>query len=168
MHKAVFFLLVVALSPAATPQSLPAPFGTPPVLPSTSAPYRHGYYLFLSDPPVACEQCYVPLLLTVAPLEDIAKEAAGQDCDLITTYERDSIYTMNGIVHVAASDVVPAPRTIRIRKRNYRYQEITAAEIVHLFEHPLGTIPVSRVMFFSDLPWGPPMEHLIAAFRAVK
>jgi len=130
--------------------------------------YRHGYYLFLADPPVACEACYVPLLLTAGPLEEIAKSSGGRDADLITTYERDSIFQMNGIVHVAPADIEAAPRTVRVRNRNYRYQEITAAEILHLLEHPHGTIPISRPMLHSDLPPGPGLDALIAAFRAVK
>ena len=135
--------------------------------PRAAAPYRHGYYLFLSDAPIGCEQCYVPLLLTVAPLEELARAAGGQDADLITTYERDSIFQMNGIVHVAPSDVEAAPRTIRVRKRNYRYQEISAAEILHLLEHPEGTIPISRPYLHSQLPAGPGLEELKAGFRAL-
>jgi len=130
--------------------------------------YRHAYYLFLADPPHACEACYVPLLLTIAPLEDAAKNPGGQEGDLITTYERDSIYQLNGMVHVASRDVEAAPRTVRVRERNYRYQEITAAEVLRLFENPEGTIPVSRPFLHSDLPPGPSIERLIADFRAVK
>jgi len=159
MRKLILPFLVLAFSVVAAPQDR---------LPAAPAPYRHGYYLFLSDPPIACEQCYVPLLLTAAPLEEIAKDPPGQDCDLITTYERDSIFQMNGIVHVTSRDVEAAPRTIRLRKRNYRYQEITTAEILHLLEHPLGTIPVSRPFLHSDLPPGPSPDALIAGFRAVK
>jgi hypothetical protein len=131
-------------------------------------PYRHAYYLFLADPPVACEACYVPLLLTVAPLEEVVKDPAGQDCVWITTYERDSIWQVNGIVHVASGDIAAAPRTVRVRKRNYRYQEIAATEVLKLFENPLGTIPISRPMLHSDLPPGPSLEDLKAAFRPVK
>jgi len=159
MHRGISLLIAFALAAAAAvPQDR---------LPSL-APYRHGYYLFLADLPVACEACYVPLLLTVAPLEEIAKTSGGQEADLITTYERDSIFQMNGIVHVAPSDVDAAPRTIRVRKRNYRYQEITAAEILRLLQHPNGTIPVSRPMLHSELAPGPGLDALIAAFRAVK
>jgi hypothetical protein len=136
---------------------------------SNSVPaYRHAYYLFLADPPNGCEACYVPLLVTSAPLEEAAKDRVGQDCGLITTYERDSIFQFNGIVHVAPRDVEAAPRTIRIRKRNYRFQEITAAEILRLLENPLGTIPISRPFLKSELPQGPSLEKLIADFRAVK
>jgi hypothetical protein len=130
--------------------------------------WRHAYYLFLSDPPVACELCYVPLLITAAPLEETAKEPAGADCDLITTYERDVIFQHNGIVHIAPGDLQAAPRTIRVRKRNYRYQEISAAEVLKLLENPNGSIPVSRPVLRSDLPSGPSLEELKAAFRAVK
>jgi len=159
MHRGISLLIAFALAAAAAvPQDR---------LPSL-APYRHGYYLFLADLPVACEACYVPLLLTAEPLEEIAKTSGGQDADLITTYERDSIFQINGIVHVAPSDVDAAPRTIRVRKRNYRYQEITAAEILRLLQHPNGTIPVSRPMLHSELAPGPGLDALIAAFRAVK
>jgi hypothetical protein len=132
------------------------------------AAYRHGYYLFLSDTPEGCEACYVPLLISVDILEETAKHAADQDCVLITTYERDSIWQINGLVQVKPSDIAAAPRTIRLRNRHYRYQEITAGEILHLFEHPLGTIPISRPRLRSDLPPGPSLDELTAAFRTVK
>ena len=158
MHRGIpLFIAFVLAAAAAVPQDR---------LPSL-APYRHGYYLFLADLPVACEACYVPLLLTAEPLEEIAKSPGGEDADLITTYERDSIFQMNGIVHVAPAEIEAAPRTILVRKRNYRYQEITAAEILRLLQHPHGTIPVSRPMLHSDLPPGPSLEALIAAFRTV-
>lgn len=164
------FSLLLALSSAAVaaPQNNPFTMRPPLELPSAPSPYRHAYYLFLSDLPIACEQCYVPLLLTVVPLEEIAKDPAGQDGDLITTYERDSIYQFGRIVHVPPADIVAAPRTIRVHKRNYRYQEITAAEVLHLLEHPMGTIPVSRTNFVSELPAGPRIDDLITGFRAVK
>ena len=169
MRRLVPACIAFALSAAvAAPQNPPSLFAPPAIMRVAASPFRHAYYLFLSDPPVACEQCYVPLLLTIAPLEEVAKDSAGQDCDLITTYERDSVYVMNGIVRVAASDIAAAPRTIRVRKRNYRYQEITGAEVLHLFENPMGTIPVSRTFFRSDLPPGPALDALIAGFRSAK
>ena len=130
--------------------------------------YHYAYYLFLADPPVACEACYVPLLITAAPLEETAKNPPGQDCVLITTYERDSIWQVNGIVRVASDDIVPAPRTVRVRKRNYRYQEIGAPEVLKLLENPMDAIPISRSLLHSDLPPGPGLEDLKAAFRGVK
>jgi hypothetical protein len=136
--------------------------------PSAVPAYRHGYYIFLSDPPVACEACYVPLLITAETLEETAKHAPGQECVLVTTYERDSIYQLNGIVRVAPRDFDAGPRTVRVRKRNYRYQEITAAELLRLLENPQGTIPISRPFLYSELPPGPSVQTLIADFRAVK
>jgi hypothetical protein len=135
--------------------------------------WSHAYYLFLSDPPAGCEACYVPLLITAAPLEEIAtpslnqaaSRSASQDCVLVTTYERDSIWQLNGMVSVAAGDVQAAPRAIRVRGRNYRYQEVGAAEVVKLLKNPRGTIPISRPLLHSDLPPGPSPEVLIAAFE---
>jgi hypothetical protein len=117
---------------------------------------------------VGCEACYIPLLVSVAPLEETAKNPAGQDCVLITTYERDSIWQVNGIVHLASGDIVVAPRTVRVRKRNYRYQEVNPAEVLKLLENPMGTIPISRPFLHSDLPPGPSIEQLIAAFRSLR
>ncbi|HKO04308.1 MAG TPA: hypothetical protein VJW51_06150 [Candidatus Acidoferrales bacterium] len=158
------FLTVLALSLALSAAATSAPQNRT----NAASDYRHAYYLFLADPPNACEACYVPLLLSVAPLEEIANDPAGRDCDLITTYERDSIFQLNGIVHVAPRDVQPAPRTIRVRSRSYRYQEITAAEVLRLLENPQGTLPVSRPFLPSELPPGPSVDKLIAGFRAAK
>jgi len=128
--------------------------------------WRHGYYLFLADPPAGCEACYVPLLITAAPLEEAAKGSAALDGVLVTTYERDSIYQSNGMVKVPTADIQPAPRMVRVRNRSYRYQEIGAREVLRLMENPMGTIPISRPFLRSDLPPGPSLEELIAAFRA--
>jgi len=136
--------------------------------PAAAPSYGHAYYLFLADEPVACEACYVPLLITVTPLEETAKNPAGQDCMLITTYERDSIFQMNGIVRVTKGDVQAAPRMVRVRKRSYRYQGITASEVLKLLENPQGTIPISRTTLHFDLASGPSLENLKAAFRAAK
>ena len=137
---------------------------------SAATGWRHAYYLFLSDTPVGCEACYVPLLITVAPIEETAKDSAGagQDCVLITTYERDSIFQVNGMVNIARGDVDAGPRSVRVRRRNYRYQEISGAEVLRLLEHPLGTLPVSRPILHSDLPPAPGLQMLIAAFRALQ
>jgi hypothetical protein len=158
-----YLLTLLALSAVFSASAGSAPQDRPGAVPV----YRHAYYLFLADAPNACEACYVPLLLTSAPLEETAKNPVGQDCDLITTYERDSIFQFNGIVHVAPGDIAAPPRTIRVRNRNYRYQEITAAEVLRLLENPQGTIPVSRPFLHSDLPPGPSVESLIADFRAL-
>ena len=130
--------------------------------------FRHGYFLFLAEPPVACEACYVPMLLTVDSIEDIARRAGGQDAVLITTYERDSIFQVDGMVHITPGDIQSPPRILRVRKRSYRYQEIAPSEVLRLLEHPQGTIPISRPMLHSDLPPAPSLEQLSADFRAVK
>lgn len=158
------FLPLLALSAVLSASERSAPLDRP----NSGPAYRHAYYLFLADPPNGCEACYVPLLVTSATLEDGAKNPGGQDCDLITTYERDSIFQFNGIVHVAPGDIAAPPRSIRVRSRNYRYQEINAAEVLRLLESPQGTIPVSRPFLHSDLPPGPSLVALIAAFRAVQ
>lgn len=132
-----------------------------------AAPWSHAYYLFLSDPPIACEACYVPLLITSVPLESIGKDAPS-DCVLITTYERDSIWQINGMVSVAAADLEVAPRIVRVRQRHYRYQEVAPAEVLKLLERPEGTIPISRPMLHSDLPPGPSLDELKAVFSAFK
>jgi hypothetical protein len=133
-----------------------------------SPAYRHGYYLFLADTPVACEACYVPLLVTTGTLEEVAKRPEGESCVLITTYERDSIWQIKGMVQVKPAEIQAAPRIVRVRNRSYRYQEITAAEILHLLENPSGTIPISRILPYSDLTPGPSREQLIADFRATR
>ena len=157
-------LPVIALAFGLSGAAIAAPQGRP--APAPAAPYRHAYYLFLAEAPNGCEACYVPLLLSAAPLEEIAKDSAGQDCDLITTYERDSIFQLNGIVRIEPRDVQAPPRMIRVRERSYRYQEIAGAEVLRLLEHPVGAIPISRPFLHSDLPPGPSVEALIAAFRA--
>src|ERR1700739_4295091 len=102
---------------------------------AAGAVWNHAYYLFLSDPPVACEACYVPLLITSISLESIGKDSPA-DCVLITTYERDSIWQVNGMVRMVVADVEAAPRIVRVRQRRYRYQEVTPAEVVKLLERP--------------------------------
>lgn len=136
--------------------------------PETSPAYRHGYYLFLADAPVACEACYVPLLLTSDSLEVAATRPESQSCVLITTYERDSIWQLNGVIQVKPAEIQSAPRIVRVRTRSYRYQEINAAEILHLLGNPMGTIPISRIFLHSDLPPGLTREQLIADFRALR
>ena len=40
---------------------------------------------------------------------------------MTTTYERDSIWSSEKNVRLAAADVVPAGRTVRLRNTRYRY-----------------------------------------------
>jgi hypothetical protein len=149
-----------------------------PVLGKSQAPkvseggriaYRHAYYLFLSDTPHGCEECYIPLLVSSEPLQQIASAPAEKTrCVLITTYERDSIWHEDGLVVVAAGDVEAAPRMIELRGRKYRYQEINADEALKLFMKPMGTIPISRPMLPGAEVPGPTLDDLIADFRSVK
>jgi hypothetical protein len=127
--------------------------------------YRHAYYLFLSGTPNGCEDCYVPLLVTTEPLEQSAKATEKEACVLITTYERDSIWHNEGIVLVAPGDIEVAPRIVHLRGRQYRYQEISSAEALKLFEDPMGTIPISRPLLPKAGSPGPTLEDLISAFR---
>jgi hypothetical protein len=126
--------------------------------------YKHAYYLFLSGTPVGCEDCYVPLLITKEPLEQMAQDKASADCALITTYERDSIWHNEGLVSVAPTDIEKPPRILHVRGRRYRYQEISSTEAVRLLQNPLGTIPISRPMLPPGSP-GPSAEALALALR---
>ena len=124
---------------------------------------RHAYYLFLASAPQSCEDCYVPLLIVPQTLEDVA--ASGRDATvvLITTYERDSIWTVERGVSLEAAEVVARERIVRLRGRRYRYQEVAAAEVLRLLENPRGTAPIHRVL---PVPDKASLEDLIAAFRA--
>lgn len=131
---------------------------------SSSAPdkhtaYKHAYYLFLSGTPLGCEDCYVPLLITTESLEEIASEKTKADCALITTYERDSMWHNEGVVSIAPTDIEKSPRTLHLRGRRYRYQEISSAEALRLLQSPLGTIPISRPLSPPGSP-GPSIEAL--------
>jgi len=128
-------------------------------------PFRHAYYLFLSGTPSGCEDCYVPLLITAAPLEKAAKAPTKAACALVITYERDSIWHNDGMVSVAPEEIEASPRIIHLRGRKYRYQEISSAEALRLFEHPQGTIPVSRPVLPQAASPGPSLEDLASAFR---
>jgi hypothetical protein len=132
------------------------------------SPYRHGYYLFLVGQSHGCEDCYIPLLITRKSLEEMKSSASPEDCVLITTYERDSIWHNEGLLRLAQSDIHAAERKVSARNRTFRYQEISANEILKLLENPLGTIPISRTFVHSDLPAGPDLKELIADFRPLK
>jgi hypothetical protein len=138
----------------------------PDVSGATSSPapakhtiYKHAYYLFIAGTPVGCEDCYVPLLITTESLEEIAHEKTKADCALITTYERDSIWHNEGLVSIAPTDIEKSPRTLRLRGRRYRYQEISSAEALRLLQNPLGAIPISRPLLPPG-SLGPSIEAL--------
>src|SRR5256885_14584009 len=90
-----------------------------------------AYYLFLASAPEGCEDCYVPLLVLPRDITAV----------LITTYERDSIWKVERGVRLAAADVSPPERIVRLRGRRYRYQEIAPADVLRLLEKPEGTLP---------------------------
>jgi len=121
-----------------------------------------AYYLFLAGAAQGCEDCYVPLLLVPQTLENVAASGRDPTIVLITTYERDSIWTIERGVSLAAADVSAGERILRLRGRRYRFQEIAPGEVRRLLEKPDGTIPVHRV---TPIPDRKSLEDLIAAFR---
>jgi hypothetical protein len=130
--------------------------------------YRHGYYLFLAGTPSGCEDCYVPLLLTRKTIEDLKESPTTEDCILITTYERDSIWHYDGLLRIAQSEINGAERKVRIFNKTYRYQEIAPPEVLRLLQNPSGKISISRVYLQAKLPAGPELKQLIADFQALK
>ena len=124
--------------------------------------FPHAYYLFLADAPPGCEDCYVPLLITRATLEEVASSASDSPAVLITTYERDSIWKVERGILLLAADVSARERRLRLRGRPYRYQEIPPAEVLRLLEKPECTIPIHRLVSVPDRK---SLEDLIAAFR---
>ena len=122
----------------------------------------HAYYLFLAGAPQNCEDCYVPLLITRQPLDEVASSARDNTVVLINTYERDSIWRVERGVPLAPADLSAGERMVRLRGRRYRYQEIAPAEVLRLLEKPEGTIPIHRVV---PLPDKKALDDLVAAFR---
>jgi hypothetical protein len=160
LTRGPLFLLVILLSSIISGVS----GATSPSAGSERLTYRHAYYLFLSGPPVGCEDCYVPLLITTESLEQIAQNKTKAECALITTYERDSIWHNEGLVSVGPTDVEKPPRILHLRGRRYRYQEISSAEALRLLQNPLGTIPISRPQLPSGTS-GPSLEAIALALR---
>jgi hypothetical protein len=135
-----------------------------PALAGDAGGAPHAYYLFLAGAPQSCDDCYVPLLITQRSLEDVS--SSGRDgAVLITTYERDSIWTVERGVSLAAADVSTGERVVRLRGRRYRYQEVTPAEVLRLLEKPAGTIPIHRT---APIPDKRSLEDLAGAFRGRK
>jgi hypothetical protein len=148
--------------------SIPGTTGALPPRAGDHPTYRHAYYLFLAGTLSGCEDCYVPLLITAEPLEQVARAKRSEACVLIITYERDSIWHDDGIVSVEARDIEAAPRIVHLRSRKYRYQEIRSSEVLRLLENPMGTIPISRLRLPYVGPPGPTLEDLISAFGDTK
>jgi hypothetical protein len=134
--------------------------------PSAPPAYRHAYYLFLAQPSESCEACYVPLLLTSMRLDDRAQNTRFEAC-VVTTYERDSISRIERAVPMSPSDVTPGSRQVQVKERTYRYQEVTASEVLRLLEKPEGTIAIHRTLEMR-VPSSDELADLIASFRAVK
>ena len=110
----------------------------------TPVPYKHAYYLFLDGDRTGCEACYVPLLITQNTLEQIAGAGTFEESILIITYERDSIWQSKGTEPLHAQDIESGTRIVRLNSKRYRYQEISAKEVLKLLENPMGSIPISR------------------------
>jgi hypothetical protein len=136
--------------------------GLVPSAPVSATASLHAYYLFLAAAPKGCEACYVPLLVTGQALPEVAASGRDTTIILITTYERDSIWKVERGVSLAAGDVAPDERVIRLRGRRYRYQEIPPAEVLRLLEKPEGRVPVHRA---APVPDQKSLEDLVVAFR---
>ena len=130
--------------------------------------YHHGYYLFLAGTPQGCEDCYVPLLLTRKSIEELKENPTPEDCVLITTFERDSIWHYDGLARIGQSEINTAERKVRISDKTYRYQEIGASEVLRLLQNPLGKIPISRPYLPAKLPAGPELKQLLSDFKTTK
>ncbi len=130
--------------------------------------YRHGYYLFLAGTPQGCEDCYVPLLLTRKSIAYLKENPTPEDCVLITTFERDSIWHYDGLARIGQSEINTLERKVRISEKTYRYQEIAANEVLRLLQNPLGKIPISRPFLPAKLPAGPELKQLVSDFEARK
>jgi hypothetical protein len=129
--------------------------------------YRYGYYLFLADAPHGCEDCYVPLLITPEPLERIARGQAKAEGVWIITYERDSIWQMDGTVDLSSGSIEAPARRIHLKGRTYRYQEVQAAAVLKLLRNPMGSIPISRPFVPNKVARGANLEELISDFRTL-
>jgi hypothetical protein len=129
--------------------------------------YRYGYYLFLADAPHGCEDCYVPLLITPEPLEQIAGGQAKAEGVWIVTYERDSIWQTDGTVDLTSGSIEAPARRIHVKGRTYRYQEVQAAEVLKLLQNPMGTIPISRPFVPNQVAPGATLEELISDYRTL-
>jgi hypothetical protein len=132
-----------------------------------TAQYRHGYYLFVVGPETQGQDRTIPMLLTSNALEQVAEGRPEQQSVLVITYERDSVFYVKSDIQIPANDVRPLERQVRVQvglepqsTRWYRYQEVSAAEVHRLLEHPQGTIPVHRP--------GPSREKLNAILSAFR
>jgi len=135
--------------------------------PGDRVAYKKAYYLFLASIPPGCQACYVPLLITQLPLEEIANGKAAAHGVFLITYERDSIWEMKGAAPIDPTEIETALRTIHVNGNSYRYQEISPSEVLKLLENPYGTIAISRPMIMNKSVPGASVPELIADFRAL-
>jgi hypothetical protein len=129
--------------------------------------YRYGYYLFLAGAPHGCEDCYVPLLITARPLEQIARGQTKVEGVWIITYERDSIWQVDGKVDLDPSAIEAPAQKIRVKRHTYRYQQAPADDVLKLLQHPLGNIPISRPFMVNIIVPGASLNELATDFRTL-
>jgi hypothetical protein len=141
--------------------------GRPVANSSNRLAYKKAYYLFLASIPTGCQACYVPLLITQLPLEEIANGKAAVHGVFLITYERDSIWETKGAAPIDPTEIETAPRTIHVNGNSYRYQEISPGEVLRLLENPYGTIAISRPMMTNKSVPGASVPELITDFRAL-
>ena len=105
-------------------------------------PFRYAYYLFeVPAGHAGCSDCYIPLLVTREPLD----KTEEPEVVVIVTYERDSIWKFGDRpVKLDRGAVQAGDRKVRFEGKVYRYQRVPNEEVVHLLEHPLGTLPIHR------------------------
>ena len=100
------------------------------------------YYLFeLPKSTEGCSDCYVPMLISDEEIRD-GQKACGT---FLTTYERDSLWSISGEVAVEPRDIHAQSRQITINEKEYRYQQVAFSELEKILANPLGTIPISRI-----------------------
>jgi hypothetical protein len=140
---------------------------TGPVDPIGRTFYRHGYFLFLAEAPRGCEDCYPPLLVTAVSLDQIASGQANEKGILVITYERDSIWQLDGAVDLGPETVDAHAQKIRVKGRTYRYQEATDSAVLKLLQHPMGSIPISRPLIVNKVVPGASGDELISDFHTI-
>jgi hypothetical protein len=129
--------------------------------------YRFAYYLVLIDPPDGCERCYVPLLILPETLDSAARQHKSVNTAWVTTYERDSIWHMNGTVLLTPNAIDLHSTILRFRGKHYRYELASDADVLRLLEHPMGTIPISRPFLGYSETTEANISDLVADFHTV-
>lgn len=100
------------------------------------------YYLFeLPKATEGCSDCYIPMFIT----DEEIKDGQAVKGTLLTTYERDSLWSISGEVSVEPRDIHAQSRQITINEKKYRYQQVAFSELEKILNDPAGTIPISRI-----------------------